>query len=597
MLRIHSIGGPVPNMYKQTLSLGACAFLTLALSTLARADSFDDAVTLYLKGFDHCVEARNAVGSNNINKARSEFSRYLDILNQASAIDGTILSSSKREMDSNLKFCDRVRHDMEIIIGTPMIEEAFDACEKTFSAIEQKDVEQAKLHQEQFIALKDKAVSIAPSLNTVFSITSQIRRCERAEKKISRLNSSQNIAVLTKSTEEELASFNAYCENGLKETNASPLNYAAITAATSTLKTARSLEQGAIKEFDALKAQTTDPAVVSKMNGQLAKGQQCLGKLTAAVDKKESAMVAAEATLQKYATQLADAGNVCKSIGKITPNNSAAYQKAKTSYESARSSRTAVQRKLTKDPLYNSAEGPSNANIKQQLANLNRCLANVEIDLKAAVVATPRPAPVAIASVPTKEAPTKAVKPATSAAITLNMDGVTPEWVIAYWQEDNGNIDAVDIDLLQSGFGKPLYIANPKTLLKFKSGDFSTNQIIAEVPHLDYREKLAQLRYRQRENKPVDWQPNTVAILKTNQERIAPSFVANITSTSFSQLEFPENAQSVSVNLSNPGTGKTGFILMPGYEPIEFTIGAGEEAQYEVKSNDAVSGRVIVKGQ
>ncbi|MBA55820.1 MAG: hypothetical protein CMK89_15295 [Pseudomonadales bacterium] len=577
--------------------------MSIALPSLAQADSFDDAVNLYLKGFDHCVEARNAVGANNVSKARTEFARYLDMVNQAKAIDASIMNTSKREMDSNLKFCDRVKHDMEIIIGTPMIEEAFAACEQTFSAIEQKDVDLANMHHQQFIALKDKAVETAPSLKTVFSITSQIRRCERAEKKIARLNSSQNIAALTKSAEEEVSNFNTYCENSLKETNGSPLNYAAITAANNALKTAKSFEQSALNELNSLKAQASDQAVVNSLNAQMNKGQQCLAKLTSAVDKKESAMVSAEAALQKYSNQLADAGNTCKAIGKIPANNSAAYQKAKTSYESARSTRTAVQRNLAKDPLYNSADGPSNANIKQQLAALNRCLANAEVELKSAIVVAPRPAPVAIASVPVKtpelqsQSKPKSSKPASSAAITIDMEGLTPEWVLAYWEDGKGNIEEVDVELLQSGFGKPMYIATPKTTLKFRSGDFSTNQIFAEVSHLNYKEKLAQLRYRQRATAPVQWEANTVAVIKSNQERIAPSYVANITSSQFSQLEFDDDSQTVNLNLANPGTGNVGYVLMPGYEPIKFTIGQGEEAQYDVKSNDSVSGRMTIKGE
>ncbi|MEE2729273.1 MAG: hypothetical protein VYA55_00550 [Pseudomonadota bacterium] len=588
-------------MVKRNLAVSACAIISVTLSSTLQADSFDDAVNLYLKGFDHCVEARNAVGSNNVQKARSEFGRYLDFLDKAKAIDGSIIGSSRREMDSNLKFCDRVRHDMEIIIGTPMIEEAFAACEQTFSAIEQKNVDQANMYHQQFIELKDKAIEAAPSLKSVFSITSQIRRCERAEKKIGRLNSSQNVAALIKSVDEDITNFNAYCDNGLKETTGSPLSYAAITAANSTLKTARSLEQAAVKELNGLKAEVNDPAAISSLTGKLAGGQQCLGKLTAAVNKKESGMVAAEATLQTYASQLADAGNLCKTIGKIPPNNTAAYQKAKTSYESARSSRTAVQRRLAKDPLYNSAEGPSNAGIKQQLAALNRCLADAESELKAVIIAAPRPAPVAIASVPVKtsasQAEAKATPPATKAVINLDMEGLTPEWVLAYWEEATASIESVDIELLQSGFGKPLYIATPKTTLKFISGDFSTNQIFAEVEQLNYREKLAQLRYRQRGTAAVNWQPNSVATLKSNQERVAPSYVANVTSTQFSQLAFDENSQSLNINLANPGTGKTGYILMPGYDPVKFTIGQGEEAQYDVKTNDSVSGRMTIKGE
>ena len=591
------------NMFTRKFAVHACAVFSIALPSLVQADSFDDAVNLYLKGFDHCVEARNAVGANNVSKARTEFARYLDMVNQAKAIDGSIMNTSKREMDSNLKFCDRVKHDMEIVIGTPMIEEAFAACEQTFTAIEQKNVDQANMYHQQFIELKDKAVETAPSLKSVFSITSQIRRCERAEKKIARLNSSQNIAALTKSAEEEVANFNAYCENSLKETNSSPLTYAAITAASNALKTAKSFEQSALNELGSLKEQAPEQAVMNSLNAQMSKGQQCLGKLTSAVDKKESAMVAAEATLQKYSNQLADAGNICKSIGKIPANNAAAYQKAKTGYESARSTRTAVQRNLAKDPLYNSADGPSNANIKQQLATLNRCLANAEVELKSAVVVAPRPAPVAIASVPVKtpepqaQAKPKSSKPASSAAITINMEGLTPEWVLAYWEDDKSNIDEVDIEILLSGFAKPLYIASPKSTLKLKSGDFSNNKIFAEIAHLDYREKLAQLRYRQRSSVPVNWQANTLAVISSDQERIAPSYVANITSSKFAQMEFDENSQTLNMNLANPGTGNVGYILMPGYEPIKFTVGQGEEAQYDVKTNDSVSGRMTIKGE
>ena len=111
-------------------SLSAGVFLTPV-----HADTFDDAVNLYLKGFDHCSTAKQALGSNDLKAARSEFAKYESIKKQAEAIDGSIVGTSKRGMDSNLKYCTRVGTDIEVAVGMPTLEKALAACELALTSL------------------------------------------------------------------------------------------------------------------------------------------------------------------------------------------------------------------------------------------------------------------------------------------------------------------------------------------------------------------------------------------------------------------------------------------------------------------------------
>ena len=85
---------------------------TLLVSGPARADRFDDAVTEYLKGFEYCKEAKSHLSANRIGAAQQAMAQYNKLLASATRTDNSILSTSKRGMDGNLKFCTRVARDV-----------------------------------------------------------------------------------------------------------------------------------------------------------------------------------------------------------------------------------------------------------------------------------------------------------------------------------------------------------------------------------------------------------------------------------------------------------------------------------------------------
>ena len=94
------------------------------------ADTFDDAVNLYLQGFEYCTDAKDALTANNVPRAKAALDKYESLKQEASGINSTILSTQKRGMDSNLKFCERVATDIEIAIGTPILDQALAACDE-----------------------------------------------------------------------------------------------------------------------------------------------------------------------------------------------------------------------------------------------------------------------------------------------------------------------------------------------------------------------------------------------------------------------------------------------------------------------------------
>lgn len=157
--------------------------ICLPLSALADAESFDRAVNEYLKGFRACSDA-NVLRLTNLVEANKKFTYYQQQLDLAVAIDESILTSTDRDMDKNLAYCQRVEDNLKRAEATPILQHAFTYCEAARSAHDAGQIQEARQQFEEYRRYQEDAYAITPTLDEVFVLASQVRSCGRFEEKL-----------------------------------------------------------------------------------------------------------------------------------------------------------------------------------------------------------------------------------------------------------------------------------------------------------------------------------------------------------------------------------------------------------------------------
>ena len=170
---------PLPRIREYLLLILVC----LPVSALADAQSFDRAVNEYLKGFRACSDA-NVLRLTNIVEANKKFTYYQQQLDLAVSIDESILTSTERDMDKNLAYCQRVEDNLKRAEATPILQHAFTYCEAARSAYEAGQIQDARQQFEEYRRYQEDAYAITPTLDEVFVLASQVRSCSRFEEKL-----------------------------------------------------------------------------------------------------------------------------------------------------------------------------------------------------------------------------------------------------------------------------------------------------------------------------------------------------------------------------------------------------------------------------
>lgn len=604
------------------------------LLTPAHADTFDDAVNLYLKGFDHCSTAKQALGSNDLGAARSAFAKYESIKKQAEAMDGSIVGTSKRGMDSNLKYCTRVGTDIEVAVGMPTLEKALAACELALTNLKDGQVEPAKSNYQQFVAQRDEALRMAPSLNNVFSARSEIRRCERMESKIASFGQKQAaLTVALQSALDASETFQSSCESALAELNGAAPNAAVIQAGKKAQAKVQTYQKSAADEYAALKTAAKGATINEKttIEGRIAKGNQCLTQLSPALATKERALKTAQDELARQMARLDKANQACAASGNVAVATATQtqYDQARANYESARKTRDEVKAALAKNPQ-NGSDG-NGQDVGVQVATLDACLdtsrrhlsallgavtaaaaakpvaAKVEVaKVEPAKVVAAAPAPVAsaapVVAVPVAVASAAVVTPAKSSGIpplsvtgVLDINDIVPDFAVLYWQDGSSGESAVEVVVHPTGFDQPVYFLNPGGSVQIRSEDFAPHRIFA-TNDAGESQMLAQIRSRQGRTVKTGWSENSICVLRSDQVRVAQSYVVNIKSASSNLLKFTGNSKKLEIDLKNPKNARKGYLLMPDYDPLAFELSQGEDKQLSITKSGAVVGSLTLKG-
>ena len=573
-----------------------------SVSSTVMADTFDDAVTLYLKGFDHCTEAKDALTSGDLSGASRALKQYETMKSEAVGINNTILSTDKRGMDSNLKFCERVAKDIEIEIGTPILNQAIMACDEAQQRLKAKQPEQAKTSYEQFKALKEEALSKAPRLTDLFSTRNQISRCERLERKISSFSQKQEALSLSIETVvEESESYNSVCQSALQGLTATPEDTRALDEANKALVTARQHHRAVMTETLALAELEKSPDRPEKINTdkQLAAGDRCMASLKQRISASEASLEQARQELSEYDSALKKGISQCQSaqtqtVAGVTQDS---YASARAQYESAVQTRNTVRTAISKSTYYLSQQQSQKArSIDSKLGKLNTCLETTRNHVSELFAALPLTKPITSSLDQSTSAPISGGVPPKKISGSIRMLDTTPEFIIAYMADGSKPPDNQEVIIDSSGFDHPVYFVGNGDTFRIKSKDFAAHRISAINDLLNFSENLARVQSRQTRTAKVTWPTNTLIQLRSDRGDVVPSYIANIASNQYQLIMFDFGSDSVTFELENPSEAAVGYLLIPNFDPLEIRISEGEIKSLALSRDREPLGSVLLKG-
>lgn len=618
--------------------------ILLLAAQQASADSYDRAVNLYLKGFDMCSSARQALSNNRLSTAKGDFKRYVSIRDQAVSIDASILNSDKRGMDSNLKYCKRVGTDIELAEGTPLLEQALAICDQAHDALKDGKPEHASQMLEQYIQQKDHALSVAPALLGVFSLKNYMRRCDRLDRKIARISDQKaKVAELLDSAREESKTYTQACNSAIKEFASAPVESKKFDGARKTIAKLSNYSASSQEYYTRYKSEVGAAEKDAQVDSNLKKGNQCLTQFKKQLQRDESAFNKAIAELTQKRNRLVQANSNCSGISSLAKQGPSQqrYEYAKKQYETARRARNGVQSELSSNAFYNANnDGAEAGKLNQAMLELNRCLntakpevaglkpapkpvvkAPVAVPVKPAVavasaasnaaVTTTSTAPLALAKSPANELPkpskvaptprtkpvavAKVAAPSNSVSATIEVNGITPDFGLMYWN-DGGAPQATDrVEIYPTGFNKKLVHLPENGKIRFRNSDFSSHELNAQHQLTEFDQTIGRLGPKQMRSFKIKAPNNTLITLRSNKDRVVPTHLLRATSSDLMEFEFSEN-DSTNLRLQNPKKSKRGYLLIPDFDPLQFEVSSGEEKTYTLSRNKNPMGKVVLKG-
>ncbi|MFZ5604104.1 MAG: hypothetical protein ACOY7J_16765 [Pseudomonadota bacterium] len=617
-----------------TLFAAALGVVTAASS---RADSFDDAVTRYLKGFEHCKEAKAHLGAGRVDAAQSSLKQYDKLLDEAAGIHRDILTTNKRGMDGNLKYCQRVARDVEVEAGMPVMNQALAACDNAQQALQENKPDVAKSRLDQFRSLKAEALAIAPSLSDIFTVKNQISRCERIESKIAASSKQQvALALALETAQEESTAFVTSCQKTLEQLNREKIDDPVLRDARQGQTSAASHRKNAQGEKLAqatFREQPNHPVKLA-VDANLKQGDQCMTSLNQTIARKDSELAAIKTRFDTVGQQLQTASAHCEQARQAadgTPTKDL-QETVRSGYEKALQTRNQVRDSLGKDAAYREYDGwGSVRGIEQGMQTLNQCLDNTRQQLDrlyaalpaavtTAAVATPAVAPDSAAAVAGKAgastAPattTASTTPATKSTTagqtdqlsgaaasritgTLRLLNLTPEFALFY-VPDGTRPRPAEIVIDRAGFESTLYVCASGDNLTLRNRDNTSHRVTASNESLSMSSVLARLQPRQSKTANVNWPEHQIVTLRADRGALAISYVANVPSANYQQLRLESAGKDTRFSFSNDKGVKTAYLIMPDTDPLTFTLTKGETKSLALTRNGVPAGSLLVTGE
>jgi hypothetical protein len=292
-----------------SLSLAVWA---LGTSAYANDASFNEAVNLYLKGYADCREA-NTLRTDDIATARKFFDNYLKILDQAAAIDPSILQSTERDMDANITYCERVNDNLKMAEAAPVLEAGFASCETAKTALANHELDAARQAMDVYGIKRDEALAITPNIMDVFSLASQVRACGRLQEKLTEATqASEADAKAVASLEQQINRYQQQCQTALAYTRKSSFTVDTIDQANRLLAEAQLTRKQAAGNAAARAALKQDPARSDALKQIEDAAGRCEVEVSGVVRNMTKQRQLAEATLEEAIARLGKASGQCR---------------------------------------------------------------------------------------------------------------------------------------------------------------------------------------------------------------------------------------------------------------------------------------------
>ncbi len=94
----------------------------------------------------------------------------------------------------------------------------------------------------------------------------------------------------------------------------------------------------------------------------------------------------------------------------------------------------------------------------------------------------------------------------------------------------------------------------------------------------------------------MNWPANTLVQIRSDQGSVVPSHIANVASSNPKVIIFDFGAEQASFELDNPNEAPRGYLLIPGFDPLELTITEGEIKSLAITRDNEPLGSVLLKG-
>ncbi|OUR87382.1 hypothetical protein A9Q81_25705 [Gammaproteobacteria bacterium 42_54_T18] len=362
---------------------------TLSISPVyADETSLNVAIDAYLVGFRACNEANN-LRSSDLAQAKANFNYYTQQLNKAIAIDETILITSSREMETNIKYCKRVESNIQRAEATPILEQGIDFCKLSKAALTDSNLTLAASEIGQYQELKEQALIIAPDLMEVFVLASKIRTCTRVEEK---LQKAVNAATLA---EEEMKKaiiayqdFKAQCETARQFTSKPNFGIYQLLKANKLLTQAHKRKKSARQNAKAFELAEKNPSSENAIAlvSLIKESQQCESDVSSAIRRVTKAKRSNQKQLSNASKSLASALKECKSAQKEfkSPLTAAEINTLKGLYNATSDVKESItSNKLIMDLSQQHKTWPQSKSLKQNLKSTTSCLSIFDATLKA----------------------------------------------------------------------------------------------------------------------------------------------------------------------------------------------------------------------
>lgn len=262
---------------------------------VAAADA--KALELLQQGYAECKSA-HLLRRKDPEGAKSAFEQYQNLKARAVALDAQLIREPDAEAERIISYCNTVGEDIARTEALPLFTEGAAACAEASEYLRNNDLENAHSAYSRYLSYKEEAVAISPAILEVFSVSTEVRRCERVGEDLAAAESNAEQA------QQQLTETESYAKETLQRCQALPqpgdLDEAALKALQKKLKQVTD-RGGKLPHQELLQEEAGLPAemltAVIELNEKV---DACQAAARKAIEKREQQLIAlAEEARQK----------------------------------------------------------------------------------------------------------------------------------------------------------------------------------------------------------------------------------------------------------------------------------------------------------